>query len=113
MLRKKDLLPNRILVECELPTDYGLRRSMEYEGLPSIDGNLFYVITKDSRIVIREYLEDGFSFEDKPVDGEHEFTIKGEAQGGMGLWEVTYRVITDSGKVKKIYELNAIIRDMY
>jgi len=113
MLRKKDLSPNRILVECDLPTDYGLCRSMEYEGLPSLDGNLFYVITKDNRIVIREYLEDGFSFEDKPVEGINEITIKGYVHGGMGLWEVTYRVLMNSGKVKKIYELNTIIRDMY
>jgi len=51
----------KIFIECELPTDYGLCRLMEYEGLPSLTGDLFYVITKDSRIVIREYLEDGFS----------------------------------------------------
>ena len=103
----------KILVECELPTDYGLCRLMDYEGLPSLTGDLFYVITKDSRIIIREYLEDGFSCQDKPVDAPYTFTIKGEVHGGMGLWSVTYRVITDSGMVKNIYELNAFIKDMY
>lgn len=103
----------KILIECDLPTDYGLSRLMEYEGLPSLTGDLFYVITKDNRIVIREYLEDGFSFEDKPVDAPFTFVINGEVNGGMGLWSVTYRVVTDSGKVKNIYELNAVIKDMY
>lgn len=103
----------KIFIERELPTDYGLCRLMEYEGLPSLTGDLFYVITKDNRIVIRTYLEDGFSFEDTPVDTPYTFTINGEVNGGMGLWSVSYRVITESGKVKNFYELKAVIKDMY
>lgn len=102
----------KILIECDLPTDYGLSPLMEYEGLPVLTGDLFYVITKDSRMVIREYLEDGFSFDDKSVDDSFTFTINGEVNGGMGLWKVSYRVVTDSGRIKNIYELNAVIKDM-
>jgi hypothetical protein len=86
---------------------------MEYEGLPSLTGDLFYVITEDKRIVVRDYLDDGFTAQDTPFDPPFTFTISDQVEGGMGLWHVTYRVITDSGKVKNIYELNAVIKDMY
>jgi len=104
---------NKILVQCELPTDYKLDSMMEQEGLPLLNGDLFYVLTKDRRIIIREYLDDGFTPQDKSVDTANTFTIKGYTEGGMGLWEATYRVVTDSGKIKNIYELNSVIKDMY
>lgn len=100
---------NRILVLCDLPTDYGLPKLLIYNGLPQLNYDRFYVITKDRKIAIRQYLDDGFSFEDTPVTGSHTFTIQGEIQGAMGLWTVTYRVITNSGNVNNIHELNATI----
>jgi hypothetical protein len=103
---------NKILVEYDLPTDYGLSRIMEQKGLPLLNGDLFYVITKNKKFVVREYLEDGFTCEDKVIDTPYSFTIVGSAVGGMGLWEVTYRVDTDSGIIKNIYEMNAVIKDM-
>ncbi len=104
---------NKILVQCELPTDYKLDSMLEQEGLPLLNGDLFYVLTRDRRIIIREYLDDGFTCDDKSVDTANTFTIRGYTEGGMGLWEATYRVITDSGKIKNIYELNAVIKGMY
>jgi len=100
-----------ILVECDIPNDYGISRVMEHKGLPFLSGDLFYVITKDRRIIIREYQEDGFSTVDKPFMDTCQFEIRGYAPGGMGKWIITLRVITDSGKVKNIYELNVGLED--
>jgi hypothetical protein len=105
---------NKILVECELPSDYGSYRLMGYEGLPSLNGDLFYVINKNNNLAVREYLEDGFTFEDKVIDSMNEFTIYGHVQGGMGIWVISYRVCVDSdGHVKNIYELNSDIKDTH
>ncbi len=103
----------KILIECELPTDYGLCRTMEHKGLPSLTCDSFYVLTNDKKFVVREYEENGFSYIDKEIEGLYNFDIVGKFHGGMGLWEVTYGVITDSGKIKNLYEKNCVIKDMY
>ena len=100
---------NKILILCDLPTDYGLPKLLECQGLPLLTHDHFYVITKDKKLVDRSYLDDGFSFEDIPISESHTFNVSGFVQGAMGLWNITYRVITDSGSVNNIYELNTTI----
>ena len=101
---------NKIIVLCDLPTDYGLPKLLDYSGLNKpADSEHFYVITKDKKIVIRNYLENGFSFEDTPVGGSHTFNISSKVHGAMGLWTVTYRVTTNSGNVTNIIELNTTL----
>ena len=102
---------NTILVQSDLPTDYGVCRMMLHDGLPLNTNGDFYVITHEKNIVVRSYLEDGFSFEDKPFMDKCDFVITGYVRGGMGMWEVTFRVSIDSGLVKNMYELNSTIKD--
>lgn len=104
---------NKILVECDLPTDYVLSRIMLCEGLPMFKReDSFYVITKDKKIYVREYLEDGFSYIDSVFLDNVTFSIKGNVNGGMGMWEISYRIIANDGVVNNIYELNSELKNI-
>lgn len=100
----------KILIECELPSDYGINRMMIHDkGLPHLSGDLFYVLNKDKHLVIREYQDDGFSFKDIPCEDTCEFIVTGYVLGGMGTWHIEYRVSLDSGKIKNVYETRQVI----
>jgi len=98
-------MKKKVLVQCELPTDYCLDTVFYTNELPAVHSGDFYLLTKEKKLVKKTLLENGFAFEDVEFNTSVTFYIQQVCDTDMGMVSSIYRITVKDGTVTDISEI--------
>ena len=97
-------MAQKILLECILPKEYN-DNTFEVVGLPTLQINDFYSITKDFKLVKRILQENGFGFDSIDMHVDALLTINQMYMTSHGKRERMYTLSVVDGSVFDIKEV--------